>query len=282
MGFDSMPYIEMRPAQVRKLNRAGAIDSPTAGMCRGYAQANLVILPGAYAADFEAYTRKNPFPCPVLEIIKGSPETHAMGKEGNICTDIPKYRVYRDGVFTEELTDASQYWREGYVGVLIGCSFSFEEALLAAGVPVRHIEQGCNVPMFKTNIQTVKAGPFEGPMVCSMRPMTPEQAKIAYRITAKMPNVHGAPVQIGNPEKIGVQDVMKPDYGDPVEVRVGEIPVFWPCGVTPQAAVENAKPSIAITHAPGHMFITDILNTELNYYLENEKKQESPKKETSY
>ena len=189
-----------------------------------------------------------------------------MGQGGNIVTDIPRYRVYENGVFTKELTDASAYWKAGYVGFLIGCSFSFEEALMAAGLPVRHIEQGCNVPMYKTNIQTVKAGPFEGPMVCSMRPMTPEQAKVAYDITVKMPNVHGAPVQIGDPEKGGVKDVMKPDYGDPVEIREGEIPVFWPCGVTPQAAVENAKPPVVITHAPGHMFITDILNTELNDY----------------
>ena len=273
MAFDITPYIDMKPAEVRKLIREGVIDFPTAGMCRGYAQANLVILPPEYADDFEEYTKKNPFPCPVLEIIRGIPETHAMGEGGNIVTDIPRYRVYENGVFTKELTDASEYWKDGYVGFLIGCSFSFEEALMAAGIPVRHIEMGCNVPMYKTNIQTVKAGPFEGSMVCSMRPMTLEQAQVAYDITVKMPNVHGAPVQIGDPEKVGVMDVRKPDYGDPVEIREGEVPVFWPCGVTPQAAVENAKPSIVITHAPGHMFITDILNTELNDYLEQKKQQ---------
>lgn len=271
MSFDITPYIHMQPAQVRRLIREGKIDFPTAGMCQGYAQANLVILPPEYADDFEAYTRLNPFPCPVLEVIRNTPETHAMGEGGNLCTDIPKYRIYRNGVFTEELTDVSSYWQKGYVGFLIGCSFSFEEALMAMDIPVRHIEQGCNVPMFKTSIQTVKAGPFEGPMVCSMRPMTPDQAKLAYDITAKMPNVHGAPVQIGDPEVIGVRNLMQPDYGDPVEIRSGEIPVFWPCGVTPQAAVENAKPSIAITHAPGHMFITDIRNNELNDFLESRK-----------
>ena len=246
MAFDITPYIDKSPAEVRGLIRQGVIDFPTAGMCRGYAQANLVILPPEYAADFEEFTKKNPFPCPVLEIIKGTPETHAMGEGGNICSDIPRYRIYESGVFTKEITDASEYWKEGYVGFLIGCSFSFEEALMAAGIPVRH-------------------------MVCSMRPMTPEQAQKAYDITVKMPNVHGAPVQIGDPEKVGVKDVMKPDYGDPVEIREGEVPVFWPCGVTPQAAVENAKPPIVITHAPGHMFITDILNTELNDYLEAQK-----------
>lgn len=274
MAFDITPYIHQTPAQVRAAIRRGEIDFPTAGMCAGYAQANLVILPPEYAADFEEYTRLNPFPCPVLEIVKGSPITHAMGEGASLVTDIPRYRVYENGVFTKELTDASAYWKEGYVGFLIGCSFSFEEALLAAGIPVRHIEQGCNVPMFKTSIATKKAGPFEGPMVCSMRPMTPEQARRAYEITAAMPNVHGAPVQIGHPEAIGVADVMKPDYGDPVEIREGEIPVFWPCGVTPQAAVENAKPPIVITHAPGHMFITDIRNADLNDYLERRKQDQ--------
>ena len=274
MAFDITPYIHQTPAQVRAAIRRGEIDFPTAGMCAGYAQANLVILPPEYAADFEEYTRLNPFPCPVLEIVKGSPITHAMGEGASLVTDIPRYRVYENGVFTKELTDASAYWKEGYVGFLIGCSFSFEEALLAAGIPVRHIEQGCNVPMFKTSIATKKAGPFEGPMVCSMRPMTPEQARRAYEITAAMPNVHGAPVQIGHPEAIGVADVMKPDYGDPVEIREGEIPVFWPCGVTPQAAVENAKPPIVITHAPGPMFITDIRNADLNDYLERRKQNQ--------
>ena len=271
MAFDITPYIHMTPAEVRGLIRQGKIDFPTAGMCAGYAQANLVILPPEYAADFEEYARRNPFPCPILEIIRGTPETHAMGEGGNIVTDIPRYRVYENGVFTRELTDASDYWKEGYVGFLIGCSFSFEEALMAAGIEVRHIAQGRNVPMYKTNIQTVKAGPFEGPMVCSMRPMTPENARKAYDITVKMPNVHGAPVHMGDPAAVGVADIMKPDYGDPVAIYPGEIPVFWPCGVTPQAAVENAKPPIVITHAPGHMFITDILNRDLNDYLEAKK-----------
>ena len=271
MAFDITPYIHETPAKVRELIRQGVIDFPTAGMCAGYAQANLAILPPEYAADFEEYTRKNPFPCPVLEIVRGTPETHAMGEGASIVTDIPRYRVYENGVFTKELTDVSEYWKEGYVGFLIGCSFSFEEALIAAGIEVRHIAQGCNVPMYKTNIATAKAGPFEGPMVCSMRPMTPENAEIARQITAAMPNVHGAPVHMGDPAAIGVADVMQPDYGDPVEIREGEIPVFWPCGVTPQAAVENARPPIVITHAPGHMFITDVLNSELNDYLEAEK-----------
>ena len=275
MAFDITPYIDMSPAEVRAAIRKGEVDFPTAGMSRGYAQANLIILPPEYAADFEEFAKRNPFPCPVLEIIKGEqPLTHAMGEGGNICTDIPRYRIYRDGVWDgKTLTDVSEYWKEGYVGFLIGCSFSFEEALMAAGIEVRHIATGRNVPMYKTNIQTVKAGPFEGPMVCSMRPMTPENAQKAYDITVKMPNVHGAPVHMGDAAEVGVADVMKPDYGDAVDIYEGEIPVFWPCGVTPQAAVENAKPPIAITHAPGHMFITDIVNSELNDYLEAQKQK---------
>ena len=274
MAFDITPYIDMKPAEVRQLIREGVIDFPTAGMCRGYAQANLIILPPEYAADFEKFAELNPFPCPILEIIKGEqPLTHAMGEGGNICSDIPRYRIYRDGVWDgETLTDVTEYWKQGYVGFLIGCSFSFEEALMKEGIEVRHIAQGRNVPMYKVGIQTVKAGPFEGPMVCSMRPMTPENAQKAYDITVKMPNVHGAPVHMGPAEGVGVADVMKPDYGDAVDIYEGEIPVFWPCGVTPQAAVENAKPPIAITHAPGHMFITDIINSELNDFLEEQKK----------
>ncbi len=271
MAFDISPYVNKKPSEVRQLIREGKIDFPTAGMCAGYAQANLVILPPEYAADFEEYTKLNPFPCPVLEIIKGEqPLTHAMGEGGNICTDIPKYRIYENGVFVKEVTDASAYWKEGYVGFLIGCSFSFEEALMREGIEVRHIAQGRNVPMYKMPaFPTVPAGPFSGPMVCSMRPMTPENAWKAYQITYKMPNVHGAPIHMGPAEAVGIADVMKPDYGEAVDIYPGEIPVFWPCGVTPQAAVENAKPPIVITHAPGHMFITDIVNAELNDYLES-------------
>ncbi|MBQ1620666.1 MAG: putative hydro-lyase, partial [Oscillospiraceae bacterium] len=253
MAFDITPYINMKPSEVRRIIREGKIDFPTAGMCAGYAQANLVILPPEYAADFEQYARLNPFPCPILEIIKGTPETHAMGEGGNIVTDIPRYRIYENGVFTKEITDASAYWKDGYVGFLIGCSFSFEEALMREGIEVRHIAQGRNVPMYKVDLfQTVPVGPFRGPTVCSMRPMTPENAKKAYEITVKMPNVHGAPYHMGPAEAIGIKDVMKPDYGEAVDIYPGEIPVFWPCGVTPQAAVENVKPPIVITHAPGH------------------------------
>ena len=261
-------YENMKPAEVRALIRDGKIKSPTPGMCAGYAQANLAILPADYAADFKEYAAKNPFPVPILEIVEGSPATKIMAKDGNIVQDIPEYFIYRDGKFSERVHDASEFWQSGYVGFLIGCSFSFEEALMKAGIEMRHIATGRNVSMYKTNIMTEPHGPFSGPTVCSMRPMKPEQAKIAHEITAAMPNVHGAPIQIGDPSQIGIADIMKPDYGQAVDIYDGEVPVFWPCGVTPQAAIENAKPPIAITHSPGHMFITDILNAGLNDFLD--------------
>lgn len=271
--FDITPYVHLHPKEVRELIRKQAITFPTSGMAAGYAQANLVILPDKWAADFEEFCRLNPFPCPVLEILKGDPHTRLMGEGGNIVTDIPEYFIYRDGVMTEKVRDASALWQDNFVGFLIGCSFSFEEALMREGIEVRHIAQGRNVPMYKTNVPTKRAGAFFGPTVVSMRPMTPENAKRAYEITAQMPNVHGAPLHMGDPEQIGISDIMKPDYGEAVDIYPGEIPVFWPCGVTPQAAVENAKPPLVITHSPGHMFITDILNAELNDFLEKQKKQ---------
>lgn len=270
-NYDITPYMNMHPAEVRERIRAQEITIPTAGMSRGYAQANLVILPAQYAEDFKEYCRLNPFPCPVLEVISGTPETLVMGKGGNITTDIPEYFVYRNGEFSERLNDVSHLWQDDFVGFLLGCSFSFEDALMREGIEIRHIATGRNVPMYKTSIQTKEAGVFKGPMVCSMRPMTPENARRAYDITVKMPNVHGAPVHMGDPAEIGIKDIMKPDYGESVEIREGEIPVFWPCGVTPQAAIENAKLPLVITHSPGYMYITDIVNSELNDFLEDHK-----------
>ena len=266
-------YRNWKPEDIWMKIRSGEIDYPTAGMCGGYAQANLVILPKKYADDFAEFAKKNPKPCPILEVIEGSPAIHDMGEGANLVTDIPRYFIYNDGVKVDEVTDASEYWQDDFVGFLIGCSFSFEEALLQAGIDVRHISMGCNVPMYKTNIECEKAGVFEGPVVCSMRPMTPENAKIAAEITGRYPNVHGAPIHMGDPAEIGIADVNKPDYGDAVEIREGEIPVFWACGVTPQAAVERVKPPLVITHAPGHMFITNVKNTELNDYLEAKKQK---------
>ena len=261
-----MNYANMEPQQVKKLIRKGEIDFQTSGMCNGYAQANLCILPKEYAFDFLLYCMRNPKPCPILEVGDvGSREIKEMAEYGDICTDFPKYRIWKNGELVEEVTDISEYWQEDFVYFLIGCSFSFESELLEADVPVRHIEENKNVPMFNTNIALKPAGKFHGNMVVSMRPIPDELVVKAVNVTAAMPRVHGAPVHIGNPKAIGIEDVNCPDYGDSVTINDGETPVFWACGVTPQNAVMQTKPPIAITHSPGHMFITDVKNVSLKY-----------------
>lgn len=254
----------MTPSEARMKIRKGEITTQTSGMCNGYAQANLCILPKKYAYDFLLFASRNPTSCPILEVLdEGSRYTRYMADHADIATDIPKYRIYRNGVLTEEVTDISAYWQDDFVSFLIGCSFSFEGELLDAEVPIRHIEQGRNVPMFLTNIPCEPAGIFHGNMVVSMRPIPYGQVVRAVTATAAMPKVHGAPVHIGDPALIGIADITKPDFGDSVEIHAGDVPVFWPCGVTPQAAIMAAKPELAITHAPGHMFLTDVRNSVL-------------------
>lgn len=257
-----MDFKNMSPQEVRNLIRQEKITGPTAGLCAGYAQANLVILPQKYALDFKEFTVKNPKACPVLEVTAaGNPAVTEIAK-ADLRFDLPRYFVYRNGQFNEERQNIADLWQDDFVGFLIGCSFSFEEALTEAGIEVRHITEGRNVPMYKTNIPTQKAGPFYGPTVVSMRPMSEADAFKAAEITAKFPRVHGAPLHIGDPTIIGITDLNKPDYGQSVTVKPREIPVFWACGVTPQAALEQAKLPLVITHAPGHMFISDKLNTD--------------------
>lgn len=254
----------MTPREARMKIRNGEITTQTSGMCNGYAQANLCILPKKYAYDFLLFASRNPTSCPILEVLdEGSRYTRYMADHADIATDIPKYRIYQNGVLTEEVTDISAYWQDDFVSFLIGCSFSFEGELLDAEVPIRHIEQGRNVPMFLTNILCEPAGIFHGNMVVSMRPIPYGQVVRAVTATAAMPKVHGAPVHIGDPALIGIADITKPDFGDSVEIHAGDVPVFWPCGVTPQAAIMAAKPELAITHAPGHMFLTDVRNSIL-------------------
>lgn len=261
-----MDYSNMMPQEVKELIRAQKITGQTSGMCNGFAQANLCILPKEYAFDFLLLCMRNPKPCPILEVGDvGSKEIKAMARCGDICTDFPKYRIWKNGVLEKEVTDITEYWQDDFVYFLIGCSFSFEAELLEAGVPVRHIEEGKNVPMFNTNIELDSAGVFYGNMVVSMRPIPYDLVVKAVNVTAGMPRVHGAPIHIGCPEEIGIADVNKPDYGDSVTINDGEVPVFWPCGVTPQNIVMQTKPPIAITHSPGHMFITDVKNVELKY-----------------
>ncbi|MBT2573204.1 putative hydro-lyase [Bacillus sp. ISL-51] len=254
----------MSPHEVRLLIRKEQITGPTAGMAASYAQANLVILKKESAFDFLLFCQRNQKPCPVLDVTEaGSPVPAIAAPGADIRTDFPKYRIYEHGVLTEEVTDITPYWKDDFVGFLIGCSFSFEQALINHQIPVRHIEEGSNVPMYKTDIGCVPAGPFSGKMVVSMRPVPERQAVRAAQVTSRFPAVHGGPVHIGNPKGIGISDLDKPDFGDAVTVREGEVPVFWACGVTPQAVVMEAKPDIVITHSPGHMLITDIENESL-------------------
>lgn len=251
------------PAELRSRFRRGDLVRPTAGLAPGFVQANLVVLPRAQAFDFLLFTQRNPKPCPLLEVVEpGSAEPRQMAPGADLRTDLPKYRVYRDGVLVDEPIDLSSRWSGDLVSFLIGCSFTFESALVDAGIPVRHIEQCSNVPMYITSLPTVPAGAFHGPMVVSMRPIPSGQIVRAVQVTSRFPAVHGAPVHIGDPAAIGIADLAKPDLGDPVEIRAGEVPVFWACGVTPQAVAMASKPALMITHAPGHMFITDRRDSE--------------------
>ena len=251
-------------AQARTAIRAGSWVSHTSGVADDHVQGNVVILPQALAGDFLRYCQRNPKPCPVLAVSEpGEPMLAQLGADIDIRTDVPRYRVWRRGEIVDEPSDVRSYWRDDLVSFVIGCSFSFEQALLEAGLTLRHVSQGKNVAMYRTDIATEPAGPFRGPMVVSMRPMRAAAAIRSIQITSRFPNVHGAPVHIGDPALIGIGDLGRPDYGDAVEVLADELPVFWACGVTPQAAIAQARPDFCITHAPGAMLITDLLNHQL-------------------
>ncbi|MEQ8155051.1 MAG: putative hydro-lyase [Clostridiaceae bacterium] len=249
----------MSPAQIRQLIRENKFASPTAGLADGFTQANLVILKKELAFDFLLFCQRNPKPCPVIDVTEpGSPVPALAAKDADLRTDVPKYRIYKYGELVEEVADIKKYWEDDMVCFLLGCSFTFEYPLIRNDIPVRHIEQNCNVPMYKTNIECIKAGRFHGPTVVSMRPVPEKDIVRAVQVTSRFPSVHGAPLHIGNPASIGITDINKPDFGDMVQINEGEVPVFWACGVTPQAVAMEVKPEIMITHSPGHMFITDI------------------------
>ncbi len=252
------------PKEIRFLIRKGKWDKPTAGLAMGYAQANLVILPQKYAFDFLLFCQRNPKPCPLLEVLEpGEYRTKFLSSNADLRTDIPRYHIYRRGRLEATVKETKSLWRNDFVSFLLGCSFSFEEALLRSRIPVRHIEENKNVPMYITNIPCKSAGSFHGPMVVTMRPIPLDQVTRAVQITSRYASVHGGPVHIGNSTKIGIKNLKKPDFGDSVTLKKDEIPVFWACGVTPQAVLMEAKPDLCITHAPGHMFISDRLNEEL-------------------
>jgi uncharacterized protein YcsI (UPF0317 family) len=251
-------------ADLRHRARIGELTGPTAGLVPGFVQANLVVVPREIAYDFLLFCHRNPKPCPLVDVTDiGNPEPALVAPNSDIRTDLSGYRVYRDGELIEEPRDLLGWWRDDLVGFLLGCSFTFDAALRAAGIPMRHIEMGRNVPMYRTNIACRPAGVFHGPMVVSMRPMTPAQAVIATQVCSRFPRAHGAPVHFGEPAAIGIFDLDNPDFGDAVEVRPGEVPVFWACGVTPQAVAIEARLPLVLTHKPGHMFVTDLRDAEL-------------------
>ncbi len=246
--------------------RSGEFHSHTSGIANDFVQGNVVILPQRYATDFASFCKRNPKPCPVLAMSEpGEPMLPSLGQNIDIRTDVPRYRVWRKGELVSEPHDVSDVWGDDLVTFVIGCSFSFEWALAKAGIALRHVSQGKNVAMYRTNLATTPAGVFYGPLVVSMRPLSAHNAARAYEITSRYPRVHGAPVHMGDPTAIGIADLQQPDYGDAVEIGDDETPVFWACGVTPQAAIAQAKPDFCITHAPGSMLITDLLNSQLTH-----------------
>ena len=252
------------PSEVRKLIRDGQLVQPTSGLAPGHVQANLAIIPMDLAFDFMLFCQRNPKPCPLLEVVEaGDTEPAEFAPGADLRTDTPMYRVYEYGEMTAEVEDISEFWRDDLVSFLLGCSFSFETALMRAGIPIKHIDQDKTVSMFITNIPTASAGAFSGPMVVSMRAIKQEQVVRAVQVTSRFPATHGAPVHVGDPEVIGISDVSRPDFGDPTDFEDGDVPVFWACGVTPQAAAMSSRPPLMITHAPGHMFVTDKKDEDL-------------------
>jgi len=244
--------------------RRGEWRAPTSGLAPGFAQANLVVVPQSIAYDFLVFCQRNPKPCPLIDVTDpGDPEPLLAAPGADLRTDLPRYRIYRHGRLEAEETEITRYWRGNLVAFLLGCSFTFEAAMQRAGLPVRHIEDGRNVPMYVTKLSCRPAGALHGPMVVSMRPLPLHDVPRAMLVTGRYPRAHGAPVHAGDPAAIGVRDLSRPEFGDPPRIEPGEAPVFWACGVTPQAVAIATRIDLMITHAPGHMFITDLLDEDL-------------------
>lgn len=258
LPFDIERFKHTSPSEMRELIRTEEWVHPTSGLCESHVQGNMIILPKEWAFDFLLFAQRNPKSCPILDVTEvGSYEPVNIAAGADVRTDLPKYRVWENGMLAEEPLNIINYWRDDLVAFIIGCSFSFETALIESSIPIRHMELRSNAPMYITNIESNPAGRFSGPMVVSMRPVKHDKVPRAVLCTGRFPSLHGAPVHIGDPEAIGIKDITKVDFGDCVEIRDGEVPVFWACGVTPQAAVMKSKPPFAITHSPGHMFISD-------------------------
>jgi uncharacterized protein YcsI (UPF0317 family) len=246
------------PRAVRRAIRAGTFTAFTNTVAHGYVQGNLVILPERHAAAFEEFCRSNPRPCPLLGVSKpGSPHITELADDMDLRTDVGEYRVFRDGHAVGTTTDIRDLWRDDLVAFVLGCSFSFEQELMKAGVPLRHIEEGNVSAMYETSIDTAGRGEFSGKLVVSMRALRPADAIRAVLITSRFPKFHGAPIHIGKPELIGVD--LKRSYGGHgmTDLRADELPVFWACGATAQVVMEQAKLPLAITHSRAHMVLTD-------------------------
>jgi len=258
-----MPILTL-PSEIRQRCRTGQLEAPTPGLALGYVQANLVVLPHNLAFEFLLFCQRNPKACPILDVTEvGNPEPKLIAPGADIRTDLPRYRIFRQGHLVEETTDIRPFWRDDLVAFLIGCSFSFENAMLNAGLPVRHVEEGKNVPIYKTTIKCIPSRTFSSSLVVSMRPLPAHHVVRAVEVTSRYYKAHGSPVHIGNPGIIGIEDLASPDYGDAVTLRDDEVPVFWACGVTTQTAILQTKPEFAITHSPGYMFVSDLKDEDL-------------------
>lgn len=260
IAIDHLRHVDIEPARrARERYRTGIIE-PTSGIAPGFTQANMIVLPRDWAFDFLLYAQRNPKACPVLDVSDPGSHSTVLARGADLRRDLPLYRIWRDGKLAEETPDASAAWTEcpDLVSFLIGCSFTFETPMVEAGIEIRHITDKSNVPMYLTNQPCRPAGRLHGNMVVSMRPIKASRVADAATISGRFPAVHGAPVHVGSPEEIGIKDLARPEFGDPVRIEPGEVPVFWACGVTPQAAVMASGVPFAITHAPGHMFVTDI------------------------
>ena len=258
-----MPILTL-PSEIRQRCRTGQLEAPTPGLALGYVQANLVVLPHNLAFEFLLFCQRNPKACPILDVTEvGNPEPKLIAPGADIRTDLPRYRIFRQGHLVEETTDIRPFWRDDLVTFLIGCSFSFENAMLNAGLPVRHVEEGKNVPIYKTTIKCIPSRTFSSSLVVSMRPLPAHHVVRAVEVTSRYYKAHGSPVHIGNPGIIGIEDLASPDYGDAVTLRDDEVPVFWACGVTTQTAILQTKPEFAITHSPGYMFVSDLKDEDL-------------------
>jgi uncharacterized protein YcsI (UPF0317 family) len=254
---------DISPSELRQLIRSRTWTTPTSGAASGYLQANLVMLPAEAAFNFLLFCVRNPKPCPILDVLEPGQTEPIIAPGADLCTDLPRYKIFENGEFKTDVEDAGDYFNANMVSFLLGCSFSFENAMVAAGLPIRNMEEGKNVSMYITNRPCLPAGPFSAPLVVTMRPMTPQQAIRAVQVTTRFHLTHGAPIHLGDPREIGINNLDRPDFGDPVTIKPGEIPVFWACGVTSQLAATSAPLPRVITHAPGHMFVSDLRDEDL-------------------